>query len=368
MIDAFAEAHEAHESARERVSEIGEDELEKLAAAHDRARSLLDRYEDRATGSGDFEAFVRFQSEFAEHAGSLPEDLPHREAFERAAEHFDKRRLSTADFEHARETLSEAREAVARLDERQNAHERYRDARRAVLERQDALDDRIEELERVQQYGRADLDAPVKELREPIAAYDEAVREEFEAFRREESARVVLEFLASTAAFPLVPFDQPPADLREYVEGSEAGTESIPELLTYSEYSDSKLDHYVESPQELKRHVATHRTYLVNVDAEPLSVGWPPPPADELWWRARELRSALGRFAAEETIGKLRVVRALASEDERYEYLRGAARARAALDAETRERLASGEIDRELETARTERDRLEEALSTYPGA
>ena len=368
LIDALAEAHASYESARERVSEIGEGELEELTTAHEQARTLLDRYEDRATGSGDFEAFVRFQSEFADHAESLSEDLPHRGAFERAAERFDKRRLSTTDFERARETLSEARETAARLDERQDAHERYRAARRALLEHRDALDDRIEELERVQQYGRADLDAPVEELREPIAAYDEAVREEFEAFRREESARVVLGLLASTAAFPLVPFDQPPADLREYVEESEAGTESIPDLLTYSEYSDSKLDHYVESPRELKRHVATHRTYLTNIDAEPLSIGWPPPAADELWWRARELRSVLGRFAAEEPIGKLRTVRTLARDEERYEHLHRAARARTALDAETRERLASGEIDRELETARSERDRLEEALSTYPAA
>jgi DNA repair exonuclease SbcCD ATPase subunit len=368
LIDSLAEAHESYESARERVSEIGESELEELAGAHDRARSLLDRYEDRATGSGDFEAFVRFQSEFTDHAESLPEDLPHRGAFERAAERFDKRRLSTTDFERARETLSEVRETVARLDERRIAHERYRDARRALLERRDALSDRIEELEQVQRYGQADLDAPVEELREPIVVYDEAIREEFGAFRREESARVVLDFLAATAAFPLVPFDQPPADLREYVEGSEAGTESIPELLTYSEYSDSKLDHYVESPRELKRYVATHRTYLANVDGEPLSIGWPPPPADELWWRARELLSVLGRFGSEEAIEKLRAVRALARKEERYEHLRGAARARTALDAETRERLASGEVDRDLQEAQAQRDRLEEALSTYPTA
>jgi hypothetical protein len=366
LIDSLAEAHAAYESARERVAEIGESELEDLAAAHDRARGLLDRYEDRATGSGDFEAFVRFQSEFTEHAESLPEDLPHREAFERAAERFDKRRLSTTDFEYARETLAEVRTAVARLDERRSAREDYRDARRALLERRDALDDRIEDLERVQQYGRADLDAPVGELEAPIAAYDGTVREEFGAFRREESARVVLEFLAATATFPLVPFERPPADLQEYVEESQAGTESIPKLLTYSEYSDSKLDHYVESPRELKRHVATHRTYLANVDADPLAIGWPPPPAEELWWRARELRSVLGRFASEGVIADLRAVRALAREEERYERLRRAARARAALDAETRERLASGEIDRELETIRAERDRLEKALSTYP--
>jgi hypothetical protein len=366
LIAELAETHEAYEAARERVSEIGESDLQELAEAHDRATTLLDRYEGRATGSGDFEAFVRFQSSFSDHAESLPENLPRRGAFERAAERFDKRRLSATDFERARETLSEATELTARLDERREARERYRSARRAVAERIEVLDERIEDAEQVQRYGQADLDAPVEELRAPIAAYDEAVGDAFEAFRREESARVVLGFITSTAAFPLVPFDQPPGDLIEYVEDSEAGASSIPELLTYSEYSASKLGHYVAEPRELQRHVATHRTYLAGLSADPLQVGWPPPPADRLWWRVRELVSVLSRFASADVIGKLRALRALAGAETRYERLRGAARARAELDAATRERLASGEVSRELEALRAERERLDEALSTHP--
>lgn len=366
LVDALDDAHEAYERRRERVDDIGERDLEALAEAHDRATTLLDRYETRATGSGDFEAFVRFQDEFTEHTESLPGDLPKRETFERAAEALDKRRLSAADFERARETLSAASELTTRLDERREAREQYRRTRRDVLTRRNALDERIEELAEVRGYGQADLDAPIEELRDPIAAYDDAVDDAFGAFRREASARAVLDFVASTAAYPLVPFRQPPEDLYRYVEEHGAGDEPIPKLLEYSEYSASKLDHYVDEPRELQRHVATHRTYLTNLSAEPLEIGWPPPPADRLWWRARELVATVSRFAPSEVVARLRGVRALARDEERYEHLREAAMARAALDTETRERLASGEIERELEEARTERDRLDEALSSYP--
>lgn len=366
LVDALDDAHEAYERRRERVDDIGERDLEALAEAHDRATTLLDRYETRATGSGDFEAFVRFQDEFTEHTESLPDDLPKRETFERAAEALDKRRLSAADFERARETLSAASELTTRLDERREAREQYRRTRRDVLTRRNALDERIEELAEVRGYGQADLDAPIEELRDPIAAYDDAVDDAFGAFRREASARAVLDFVASTAAYPLVPFRQPPEDLYRYVEEHGAGDEPIPKLLEYSEYSASKLDHYVDEPRELQRHVATHRTYLTNLSAEPLEIGWPPPPADRLWWRARELVATVSRFAPSEVVARLRTVRALARDEERYEHLREAAMARAALDTETCERLASGEIERELEEARTERDRLDEALSSYP--
>lgn len=368
LLEDLEASHEAYERRRDRVDEIGENDLRELDGAYDRATSLLDRYEDRATGTGDFEAFVSFQSAFSEHVEDLPADLPERDAFERAAETLDKRRLAERDFENARETLTTVGETVARLDDREAARERYRNARRGVLGRRDELEERIEELERVQRYGRADLDAPIERLHDPIVAYDEAVNEAFDRFRREAGARTVLSFVATTKAYPLVAFRQPPDDLGRYVGNHEAGTEPIPKLLEYAEYSASKLDHYVVEPRELKRHVATHRTYLTNLDAVPLEIGWPPPPADRLWWRVRELVAVVSRFAPEDVLVKLRRVRALARDRKRYERLREAALAREALDADTRERLRNGEVKRELERRRRERDRLEDALAAYPPA
>ncbi|PSQ64770.1 MAG: hypothetical protein BRD24_09570, partial [Halobacteriales archaeon SW_9_67_24] len=85
----------------------------------------------------------------------------------------------------------------------------------------------------------------------------------------------------------------------------------------------------------------------------------------DLRWRVRELVAVVGRFASEGTVAALREIRALARED-RYERLRNAARARAELTADERGRLSSGTLDRELDEARAERDRLADALDEHP--
>ena len=366
LVDELDAVHDAYADANERVVDHGEESLKAVAAARDRATTLLDSYEERATGTGDFEGFIEFQERFDDLVEDLDDDLPRREAFADANERFDKRRLSTTDFAAAREALAPTADLEAVLTERESARRKYRETRRRVVNHRDELDERLAELEHLRALGDADLDAPTEELREPIAAYDERVERAFRDFRSEASVREVLRFVATTEQYPLVSFRPPPADLREYAARSEAGTESVSRLLDYAGYSPSKLDHYVENPQELKRNVAVHRSYLDGLDATPLKVGWPPPPAAELWWRARELVAVVGRFAPDGTVAALRTVRALARE-ERYERLRRAAEARAELGTEQRTRLADGDVAREHERVRAERDRLEAALSAHPG-
>ncbi len=365
----LAEELRAASEARERVASdietLGEDDVRAVADAHDEATTLLDRYVDTATGSGNFEAFVEFESEFESLVEGLDDDLPEREAFEEAGEIVDQRRLSESHFERGREALAPAAEVAALLEERTDARRRYRDARAAVATRRDELRERIDRLEHLRTLGEADLDAPVEEVREPVGAYDDAVREAFEHFRAEESARTVLRFVAATRQYPLVDYRSPPEDLREYVETRDAGAESIATLLEYAEYSNSKLDHYVDDPMALKRAVATNQTYLRRLSADPLTVGWPPPPAEDLLWRINELRPVVSRFADEDVVARLRAVATLARED-RYARLRESAVARAELDDEERERLASGAVDAELEAARGELSAVEELLEEYP--
>jgi hypothetical protein len=365
LVDELSSAHAAYEEAAERVTERGERDLRAVTDAHDRATTLLDKYEDRATGTGDFEGFIEFQETFDAFVEGLDDDLPHREAFETANETFDKRRLSGSDFAAARDALAPAAELTDLLAERDTRRERYRDARRRVAARRDDLDDRIDDLEQLHALGDIDLDAPVETLREPIETYNDRVAGAFASFTRETSVRELLRFVVTTDHYPLVSFRQPPADLEEYVENSPVGTESLPQLLEYADYSSSKLDHYVDNPEELKQHVAVHRSYLDGLDAQPLIIGWPPPPADECRFLTRELVSVVGRFAPEETVTRLREIRAFAR-TERYDRLQRAAAARAELTADERTRLAEGRVERDLERARTERDRLNEALTTHP--
>ncbi|WP_227353071.1 DUF7118 family protein [Haladaptatus salinisoli] len=365
-LSTLRNADEACREAEAAVAEHGEERVEAVADARDRATGLLDRYESRATGTGDFQAFVEFQGAFADFVENLPDDLPEREAFERAEAAIDKRRLAERDFEKARAALEPAAEVAALLDERRAAHERYRDARHAVSRKLTELDEEIAHLERLRELGDADLDAPTEEIREPIETADEAVTDAFRAFKREASAREVVAFLAATERYPLVGFESPPDDLRDHLRESDAGTRSLPDLLEFARYSRSKLDHYVPDPDALKRTVATNETYLERLDADPLTVGWPPPPADELRWWCEEAIRVAARFAPPEAVARLREVQRLTYDGTRFDRLRTAAQARAELTDEERDRLARGAVDDELERARERRTELADALSDRP--
>jgi hypothetical protein len=355
----------ALEQARERVESVGEDRLRRTREVYEEFHRLLDGYEDTATGSGNFQAFTEFEGKVAALTEELDDDLPGTDTLEAVDDYLQQRRLSEDDFETARRRLEPVGEQVALLEEWAEARERYADARRAARRRLDELDERIAELERLQRLGEADLEAPVDVLRDPIERYDEAVQEAFADFRSNAPAREVLSTVERAEAFPLVPFESPPGELLEYVRTHEAGTEPIPTLLEYADYSTSKLSHYVDDTAALKRAVGTRRTYLRSLDAEPLTVGWPPPPAERLPWVCRAYRSVISGFTDDEDlVAALRDVRALARRAE-YERLRESALARAELDAEERERLESGAVERELRSAREERTDVEDALAEH---
>jgi hypothetical protein len=273
--------------------------------------------------------------------------------------------VSGSDFERARSALSPARETAGLLDERRETRETYRDARRRLRDRLRAVEDRIEGREQVREYGTADLDADVDRLREPVERHNEAVRAAFRSLKRAAPAREVLSLVRTTERYPLVDFRQPPADLWAYVRDSAAGTEPVPTLLEYADHSRSKLAHYVDDPAELKRRVATERTYLTGLDADPLAVAWPPPEAGELRHRGREIVSVVGRFADDETVAAARRVRRLTVRED-YRRLREAAVARSRLTDEDRRKLAAGEVESELADLRERRDALAAALEEHP--
>ncbi len=364
LVAELAAAEERVEAAEDAVTAFGEGKLERLAAAHGDFSGLLDRYEEPATGDGDFQQFIEFQEKVADFVDRLDEDLTLYEVFEECDEYLQQRRLTEGDFAHVREQLDPVADLAARLGERDEAHEAYRSARTRVRRRRRELADRAAELERLRELGEADLDASTERLREPIDAYNEQVREAFERFRSEESAREVLAVLADLSAIPLVPYDAPPEDLHAYVRDHEAGEEPVGQLLEYADYSRSKLAHYVADPDALKRAVATRRTYLRRLDADPLTVDWPPPAAGVLRYRCAELTGAVNRVAPD-AVAALRAVRQLPRETD-YERLRTAAVARSELSPDERERVRSGAVEAELEQVREQRARLGEALKTYP--
>ncbi|WP_135824860.1 DUF7118 family protein [Halorussus ruber] len=364
----LADADEEYRDVERRIEEYGEETVEQVADAYRRATDLLDRYEGQATGTGkeNFRNFIQFQEEFATLVEDVPDEMPERDAFETANDRFDKRRLNDSDFEAARADLEPAGEIAGLLDERQAALERFREIRRDVGHAIADLREEIAERERLVELGDADLDAPIEDIREPIERYNEAVADAFAAFKSEASAREVLGFVAAADDYPLVEFRDVPENLREYVETREVGTEPIADLLQYAGYSNSKLDHYVENPADLKRAVATNQTYLERLDADPLEVDWPPKPAADLRWRVEELVSVVARFADDEVVADLRRVQSLVRDEDEFERLRTAAEAKTELSDSEREKVASGEVESELEELRARREKLEEARDEYP--
>lgn len=360
-------ADEALRAVEREIDEYGEERVERLAERYDAFVGLLSRYERSATGSGReaFQSYVEFQGDLAAFVEDLPDDLPTSGAFERAAETLDRRRLAERDFDRARDDLAPVSETAALVEERADARGRYRDARHAVIRRRRELDERIDDLESTLAFADADFEADTDALREPIEAYDRAVREAFADFRASTGARNVLSLVEATEAYPLVSLPAPPRELRSYVADHAVGTEPIPTLLEYADYSFSKLDHYVDDPGEFKARVGANRTYLERLSADPLTIAWPPPDARELRYRVRELVAVVGRFAPDGVVSRLHAVRDLTRRDD-YERLRDAAVARAALSEEERAALRNGRIEADLEAAREERSRLSRALDEYP--
>jgi hypothetical protein len=361
VLAELADARADYEDAAAVVADHGEPRLTQVADALDRAQGLLDRYEGDATGTGDFQSYVEFEGAFESLVEELPDDLPGRAAFERANDHVDQRRLSVEDFERARAALADAEEYTGLLRARETAAAAVDDARHAARRRLSTVDDRIETLERLQRFGDADLDAPTDAIEEPIAAYDDAVRAAFETFLADTPAREVLSTVAETAHYPLVEFQQPSSELRQFLADSPVGDEPIPTLLAYESYSASKLDHYVPDAGQFNARVSVHRAYLDRLGPEPLVVGSPPPAAGVLRARGEELVSVTAKFAPESVVARARRLPRLARRDD-YERLRTAVRAETELNDEERQRLQSGAVETELDRLREARDRLSTAL------
>ncbi|MFB6163061.1 MAG: hypothetical protein ABEJ86_06465 [Halococcoides sp.] len=350
--------------ARERIRSADGD-LQALAEATEDLDAMLDRYEDTAFGDGDFEAYLAFQEELASFVSDLDDDLPERAAFESIDERLHQRRLTDDDLADARKTLAEIADRVTVLEERSAAIDRVRRRRWAIERAVEDLRGRIETCETLLAHSDADLSADVTALARPVADYNRRIEADFETFRRTATVRRLLEWLQGVRWYPLVAYRPPPEDLIQYVDSNPVGTESLAQLRQYAEYSRSKLDHYVEDADTFKRSVATHRGYLRRIDADPLTIEWPPPPAGELRYRTRELIAVIDEFATEATLGALQRVRGLAFEAD-YSRRREAAVARSALDPVDRRRLQWGLVDRERVAADRARERLQASLREAP--
>ena len=362
--ESAADLREEYDTLREieqQLSRLGESRVETTVDAYRRANRVLDRYDDTATGSGDFASYVEFRSKFE--AATSVDDALAADAFEQANDVVDQRRLNEGDFAEAREALSPAEQYLRLLEDRDAAVDTYRIRRNRTEGELDELDDHIDSLERTAEMADVDLSAPVADLEDVVTAYNDAVAEAFVQFKRSVSARDFFGFLDTCRRYPLVSVNQPPRELDEYVSARPAGTEPLPTLLEYADYSPGKLKHYVDDPGALRTTVAVHQTYLDRITVEPLTIGWPPPPATELRYLIRELIPLASRLTDHpEPVVALRDLRAL-TRTSRYDTLRRVALARDALPETAQQLIAAGAVEETLDHARTTRRLCERILA-----
>lgn len=373
-VESDAAVHEAGEAAatlRERYDELRHIEsriatlererIEDAADAYRRAHRILDQYEEDAIGTGDFGSYVQFRGEFG-NAVAVNDDALAADAFDAADDAVDKKRLSESDFAAARDALDPAGEYVDLLGDYDDAVDIYRAARKETKAARKALNSRLDGLRTVAEMADTDLDVDVDRLREPIESYNEAVREAFTSFYSSASAREVFAFLDRADGTPFINVDVPPTDLTDYVTDYEAGEEPLPMLLEYADYSNSKLDHYVEDPGALRTAVAVHRTYIERLDGEPLTIDWPPADGDELGYEIDELIPLVSRVADDETVATLRSIRGLAREGD-YEQLRRAAEVYDTLDKPEVALIERGIVDERVEEAERTQSIIEDVLA-----
>ena len=376
VVAALAAAYRRLQDAQTEIESVGEANVEAAADAYRNATRLLDTYEDSATGTGDFKAYLQFQNQFIALAEGLPEAALAADAVQRASDRMDKRRLNESDFDYAREQIEAAGEAVDLLERREDAHDAYRQARHDAKARREELAAEADRLRRVRKLGGVDLKTPLDPLREPVEAYNAAVREAFEAFRRTESARALLDVLEAAADRPLVDATRPPRDLADYIHTAPAGEEPLSTLQEYADYSPSKLDHYVDDPGALRTHVSVHQTYLDRLSPEPFLIAWPPAESGVLRARLRELAPLVRRLDAaldgEDSPGdgsdaieyhRRRLARLTRTDD--YDRLRQVAVAEDELSDAEFEMLAAGEVGEELAAVEDGIEAIDAALDTY---
>lgn len=362
LLDDTASAYHEVIAAKRDLGELDEATVSELRDAYVLAIDLLDSYEDRATGTGDFGGYLEFRQRFDQFVEELDDGLPFRDRFEQAASDVDRRRLSSGDFAKARGELEEVAEVVEALDRLDEARDRLKARRKRVLAKRSELERRRDRLEELAHLDPTALDVPVDDLREAIDSFNEGVRADHRRFLHDVSVRTVLEVYDHLSYFALLDIEAPPDALVTFFEQHSVGEESVSTVLDYIDYSRSKLEHYVDDAGHFLGEVRPHSPYLEELSSDPFEIEWPPPERDEFRWHLRELRQAVSRFGSDETVATLRDLEARCRDETRYTRQRSSAVLREDLGATERDLVIDGEAPDKLARVEEQLESIEELL------
>lgn len=349
LLERYEQLQHEAQTAADGLGDLSESTAQDLASAYREAVSLLEDYRERATGTGDFGGYMEFRTKFTDFVEELDEGLPHREAFEEARDHIDRRRLSDRNFDDARRALEPVAAIVDTLEELESIRDELADVRSSIVAKRRSLIDRRDHLRDLSDVQAGALDAPIEALSSPIERYNDGIEADYRQYIKETPTREVLAAYKRLSYFALLDIEAPPSELAAFLEDHPAGEESISTIREYLTFSRSKLSHYVDDPGHFVGEVGPHSGYLESLSPQPYTIEWPPPPRSTLQWKLRELTQAVDRFATESTMEALRELQSLCRDEERYRHLRSGARLQQELDADERQLVLDGAVQDQLE-------------------
>lgn len=347
---------ETLEDAHAEITSVGVETARSTREYYDRFAALVDRYREEATGTGEFESYVAFQEKMVDLLDRIdPETVYRAEDFEHAIDRFERRIIREKDFRRAERDLSAVRELVETIETAEELQAELEDERGRLESRRRELRSRLRTLEREIQDADRIEDVDPSELVSTIEAYNACVEDEFTEFLHSAPAIEVAGLGQKAADLPLVDVAPPDPAAVELLQSMDLGRETVPTLLEYAGYSDSKLAHYVDDPVEFRRTLP--RAWFETLSADDFSVSMDESGA-VMRYKLPELIRIVGEFADEECVGRLRKLHTLAETGE-YDPMRRAHRVANDLgttDVETlRERKSATESDLERIEERIER-------------
>lgn len=311
------------EESRRAVDVAGRREVEAARSIYNRLSNYIDRYEEPAKGHGDFESYLEFQSVLAEIEEELSDDVYGKEAFENALGRFESRTLRAKHFERAKNDLKEVQDVVESLEREEHLVDELETETGRLRKRRREIENELQDLDERISHAKEATNVEYQELKELVEKYNQRVEEEFRSYISSASAVDVARLARKLSNMPLLPTPAIEDGAVDVLESPGVKDESVDRVLEYAGYSNSKLEHYVDRPEEFRKKVP--EAWFRTADAGPFKLS-----LDEregvVERKIPELVRVISIFSGEETVRVLRKIGDLARKGE-YSELRSAHKA-----------------------------------------
>lgn len=302
--------------ARQRIEDIG---LEKAKKTHDFYSELsetMEEYREDAVGTGDFETYVEFQGildDLLQRINNSQNEVYRAEDFERVIDGFEKRVIRESDFRRAESRLADVRELAETIDRVREIEKELRYEKGRLERRKSELESRLKRVGRKIDTAKGVSDIDPSPLISIIESYNSSVETDFEEFYNSAPSIKVARLGEKARDLPLADIKPLDKETVEILRRTGMGQKTVSEVLEYADYSNSKLSHYIERPDEFRRNVSQTWFKLLSADDFKISVETP---QNLIKHKVPELIRIVDEFGSEETVRRLREIHSVAEKGE----------------------------------------------------